>query len=318
MKTSITLIASAFLATGMSVTAQNTRSFGDGSMPDFLKPFADTGATTLTSEQGEAVRKHLAGNPQMDLTNLALDKWDLDGDGKLSLLEIENARKAIRTVIADIRKVRFDNADADKDGYLSLKEFTDSAPPDKKDQCILNFALLDINKDLKLSFGEFVEGCPKPYTPPQLPLWAKLSFDAVDTDKDGIISFDEFTALLTPPTPPQIQPQGGQQRPIFFPADIAAMFANLDANGDNGLTLDEWLGTRLPPPPLPLADFATADKNANGSVDPLEFGMVARASHINCILSLKLFRDADLNRDHLLDATEYATIKLPPPPVVTP
>ena len=316
MKPTIALTALAFLATGMSVKAQTGRSFGDGTLPEFLKPFADTGATTLTAEQREAARKGLAGNPQLDLAKLALDKWDLNGDGKLEPIEIENARKAIRGDIDAIRKDRFAKADTDSNGYLSLVEFTAAAPPDKTPaQIALDFALLDTNKDKQISFDEFVAGCPKPPVVPDVPMWAMVPFDAVDTEKDGIISFEEFTALLTNPPQP---PMGG--KPPAVPAEvIAAIFAKLDVNADNGITPDEWpvkpIGTPpAPPTPQPLADFATADKNADGSVDPMEFGMVARASHIDCLLANKLFHDADVNADHLLDATEYATITLPTPP----
>jgi len=320
MKPTIALIASAFLATGMSVKAQTGRTFGDGTMPEFLKPFADTGATTLTAEQREAARKCLGANPQMDLSKLSLDKWDLNGDGKLEPIEIENARRAIRGDIGAIRKARFEKADTNGDGYLTLAEFTAAAPPDKTPtQITMDFAHLDTNNDKKLSYAEFVAGCPQPPTPPSVPDWARVRFTAVDTDKDGIISFDEFTAFITnPPQPPPGMPQ-----PQVPTADeIAAMFAHLDANGDNGITPDEWPvkdgGTWTPPPVKPLPDFATADRNADGFVDPMEWGGVACASHLDCLLALKLFRDADVNKDGKLDATEYATITLPPPPTTTP
>jgi len=316
MKPTIAIIAWAFLATGMSVNAQTTRTFGDGTLPPFLKPFADTGATTLTAEQREAARKCLNGNPQLDLTKLALDKWDLNGDGKLDPIEIENARKAIRGDIDTIRKARFAKADTDADGYLSLVEFEAAAPPDRtKVQVDADFAKLDTDKDGKISYAEFVAGCPQPPAPPAIPAWGMVPFDKVDTDADGIISIEELTALLSnPPKPPM-----GMQPPPVPADDIAAIFAHLDANADNGITPDEWplkpVGPPpTPPTPQPLADFATADKNADGFVDPKEFGDVARASHIDCLLAHKLFVDADVNKDGKLDATEYATITLPTPP----
>ena len=312
MKLTIALVAWAFLATGMSVKAQSGRSFGNGTLPEFLKPYDTNNDGVLSAEEREAARKGLAGRTQGDISRTALDKWDLNGDGVLSPTEIEAARKACRDQIDAIRKQRFTDADTDADGFLSLAEFTASVPkgmPAAEVTKLFNF--LDVNKDSKISLAEFLVACPQPPPPPAIPPLRLLPFFVVDTNHDGIISPEEFSAFL-------------KMMPGLTADEIAAMFAKLDANTDNGITPDEWPVKDPGPPPAPptpqaLPAFAVADKNANNSVDPMEFAMAACASHIPALVARDMFRKADINADGKLAKAEYDAIPAPTtPPAPTP
>ena len=301
MKPSIALLASAFFALGMSANAQTGRSFGNGTLPEFRKPYDSNNDGVLSTEEMQAACKG-----RIDRIEDALAKWDTDGDGKLSPTEIEAARKAIRDEIDAIRKQRFTEADKDSDGFLSLAEFTASIPVPPMGAPVLDaatvlrmFNYLDTDKDGKISLAEFLAACPQPPRPPELPMMLP-HFSTVDTDADKIISPEEFSVFIK------------SRMPSLTADQIAAMFAVLDKNRDNGITSDEWPvrdgGTCQPPAPLPLPAFASADKNVDGAVDPIEFSKAACASHIPVCYVPDMFRRADANRDGKLNATEYASI----------
>ena len=136
-------------------------------------------------------------------------------------------------------------------------------------------------------------------------------FGEVDTNRDGIISPEEFSAFVL------------RFMPNRTADEIAAMFAKLDTNSDNGITPDEWPVKDPGPPPVPptpqaLPAFAVADKNADGFVDPAEFAMAAWASHIPALLVRDLFRTADADADGKLTQAEYDAVVVPPPPTVQP
>ena len=314
MKPTIALIAWALLATGMSVKAQSGRSFGNGTLPEFLKPYDTNNDGVLSAEERDAARQG-----RIDRMEAALAKWDTNGDGVLSPTEIEAARKTCRDQVDVIRKQHFTDADKDSDGFLSLVEFTAMIPAPPTGAPVLTateilrmFNFLDANKDGKISLAEFLAPCPKPPSPPDMPPIMRLAlFDQVDTNADKIISPDEFSVFIKKVT-------------FNLTADqIAAMFAKLDTNTDNGITPDEWplqdpMHPPAPPTPQPLPAFATADKNSDGFVDPMEFAMAACASHIPSLLVPGMFRVADLDHNFKLSAAEYAAVVIPSPPTTPP
>lgn len=308
MKPTIALIAWAFLASGMSVKAAPPRNFGNGGLPEFLKPYDTNKDGVLSAEEREAARKGRA-----DRAKSALEKWDTNGDGKLSPVEIEAARKAARAEIDAIRTKRFNDADKDLEGtpgygLLSLEEFTASVPTGTPAAMITRlFTFLDADKDSQLSLAEFLTACPQPPPPPPLPPVVSLPFfRAVDTNQNKIISPEEFAAFLK------------IVRPAQTADEVAAMFAKLDTNSDNGITPDEWPvkdpGTPpLPPAPLPLPAFGVVDKNKDTFVDPMEFSMAACASHIPALRARDMYRKADLDANGKLTQTEYEAIPALPP-----
>ena len=329
MKPTIALIAWALLATSMSVKAQTGRSFGNGTLPEFLKPYDINNDGVLSTEELEGARKGLADRAKDAL----LAKWDANGDGKLSPAELELARKAAFDEITKIRTDRFNAADKNSDGFLSLAEFTAMIPTAPTStsatalaltaaEILKMFTYLDTNKDSQISLAEFLAPCPQPPQPPAMPplppTMKPPTFSSVDTNGDGIISLDEFSAFITSlplPSATAVAPTADQ---------IAAMFAHLDTNNDNGITPDEWPVKDNPakpptaPAPLPLPAFAVADVNKDGFVGPAEFAMVACNSHIPALVARNLFLKADANGDGKLSPTEYASIPAVTPPVVPP
>jgi hypothetical protein len=76
--------------------------------------------------------------------------------------------------------------------------------------------------------GGFGEGGPQSY------IWAeiamnrmKMSMDAMDTNKDGMISKDEYMK--------------------FAETGSAKKFASMDMNNDGAVSKDEWMNPDLPP-----------------------------------------------------------------------
>ncbi|AUI69177.1 EF-hand domain-containing protein [Beggiatoa leptomitoformis] len=120
---------------------------------------------------------------------------DVNGDGNLSLTELqgfESSKKSERL------NHEFGNLDADSNGVISAAEFVANQPEESSATLATLFGLADTNADAGLSLTEFAalkgeEGH----------LWQH--FAHLDSDGNGVISQDEFTAL--PPAPP-----GGEGR----------------------------------------------------------------------------------------------------------
>jgi Ca2+-binding EF-hand superfamily protein len=121
MKTTL-LITCAMLGVATLAQAQTApvrRTFGHGTLPEFLKAFDVDGDGKLSAEEAKAARDAIREKASENRL-----KWDTDGDGKLSEEEIKAAREAIRAKIEAERLKHFDEADANKDGSLDLAEFS--------------------------------------------------------------------------------------------------------------------------------------------------------------------------------------------------
>jgi Ca2+-binding EF-hand superfamily protein len=89
------------------------------------------------------------------------NRWDTDGDGKISHSEREAAKSAIRKQIEARRGLRFDEVDNNSDGFLTLAEFNsisavsaaDEARPGVSNELYYN---LDLDNDGKVSKQEFL------------------------------------------------------------------------------------------------------------------------------------------------------------------
>jgi hypothetical protein len=121
----------------------------------------------------------------------------------------------------------FDRADRNRDGILSRWEFLDTpVDDDRGDQ----FADLDANRNGRIERGEWHASAD--------------AFAWLDRNRDGVLTRTEVTGA-----------QGTSGR--------SDEFANLDINGDNRLTTDEWHWSRR--------SFTQLDRNGDGWLNRNEF-----------------------------------------------
>lgn len=170
MKTSIFLSALLLSALTMGqVNAQTNdhgRTFGDGTLPDFLEIYDTDGDGVLSEEERQAMREARRDDRHQHF----IDEWDTDGDGVLSEEEKEAAHIAIRERIIARRALRFDEADINGDGFLSPEEFK---------------AIPAVARLLH-----------------EYPEKVRMIFNRLDADDDGLISKEEFMAHLHHRSPP--------------------------------------------------------------------------------------------------------------------
>ena len=112
----------------------------------------------------------------------ALEKYDANKDGVLD-------RAERRQMMEDHHKMVLAKYDTNKNGKLDRKE----RAAFMHDELVSHFEELDTNHDADISLAEAKAGCG--------PL--KFYFDQVDTDKNGLVSWDEFekVARRHPPGP---------------------------------------------------------------------------------------------------------------------
>ena len=163
--THLLLICTTLVGSVAASRADDRKPFGNGTLPEFLKPYDvdEDGKLSVEERQAyqkatrEAVKAKLEAKKQL---------WDTDGDGKLSEAERQAAADAMRVKIEEERAKRFDELDKDDDGKLSAAEF------------------------LRV-----------PNIRPEI---AARILAQLDGDGDGAISKDEFLAALKPPAGPRL------------------------------------------------------------------------------------------------------------------
>jgi hypothetical protein len=139
------------------------RTFGDGTLPEALRPFDVDGNGMLDEEERQAARA------ARDEANLAdrLDRWDANGDGVIDDAEREIARAALRERIIAARTAKFGQL-AGEDGLLSLEEF--SAIPAlatrTEEEIATMFGFLDRDSSGEVSLEEFLYRLTRHQRPP--------------------------------------------------------------------------------------------------------------------------------------------------------
>ena len=116
MKLKYILIAGALFG-GNALAQDEGRSFGDGTLPEFLQQYDVNEDGVIDEEERQAIRE--ARRAAREERRAAIDT---DGDGEISAEEREAAREDIRERMAERRAEKFAEIAGD-DGLLSLEEF---------------------------------------------------------------------------------------------------------------------------------------------------------------------------------------------------
>lgn len=144
-------------------------------------------------------------------------------------------KAALAADIADGCAVTFEDLDADNSGSLDADEFSVRRPGAAKANAKA-FRRADKNRNGLLSVAEFTNKGSAPLVmPASLNVLeandARLSFNALDFDGNGFLTFGEFTAVL--------RPSG--------PGVLEAIFAEADRNGDGKISFAEYTHRQVRP-----------------------------------------------------------------------
>ncbi|KAI3682382.1 hypothetical protein L1987_82324 [Smallanthus sonchifolius] len=128
------------------------------------------------------------------------DMMDTNKQGKINIVELKAGLQKLGQQIPDADlQILMDAGDVDKDGYLNYGEFVAISVHLRKmgndDHLKGAFAFFDQNQSGYIEIDELREALSDELEPNNEEVIAAIIHD-VDTDKDGRISFEEFTAMM--------------------------------------------------------------------------------------------------------------------------
>jgi Ca2+-binding EF-hand superfamily protein len=148
-----------------------------------------------------------------------------------------------------IGKFYFTALDANKDGFLSLAEYNKSNISTANDMSV-RFKKVDKNSDKKISIDEMMNNrknfLPEIFGKDNLRNMARTSFDFFNTDKDDVISHDEFLKIPTgaPTNSQRMAKADNNGMQITLSSDMQVllnvMFNLSDLNKNNELSFSEF------------------------------------------------------------------------------
>eukprot|EP00457_Paulinella_chromatophora_P008693 gb/GEZN01008734.1/.p1 GENE.gb/GEZN01008734.1/~~gb/GEZN01008734.1/.p1 ORF type:complete len:337 (-),score=93.05 gb/GEZN01008734.1/:385-1368(-) len=247
--------------------------------------------------------------------------FDFNGNGKLSLAEIDKAvKQSYPQFAADARALQRAYRAADKDGsdYITRKEFGDLIRQlDRMQSFSRMFAKLDKNGDQRISKLEFEEG----HTIAEVPAGKddlEKEFMKLDVDGGGFILFAEFVEYMVNKKYdtaykvdelliPSIQKDffGG----FWTKKELDALWIETDKNGDG--TLDQKEVSKLVKKIFPAADskvanraIKAADRNLDGIISRKEFVPLIQAIDEMIEIS-EIFKALDRDRSNTISFKEF-------------
>lgn len=176
----------------------------------------------------------------------AMKVADTNGDGKVS-------KEEFKARFSNIPEDRFDKLDKNGDGFLDETDHAASqgvprqSPRNWEDVMTNIAAQRDADKDGKVTFEEYSKG--KENMP-------RSAFDALDTNKDGVLSKDDKG--------PAMKPAAGGKR-SNSPEEARERFKRADKDGDGKLTLEE---AKAEFPGITEERFKERDTNGDGKLGP--------------------------------------------------
>eukprot|EP00547_Thalassionema_nitzschioides_P007571 CAMPEP_0194206908 /NCGR_PEP_ID=MMETSP0156-20130528/5816_1 /TAXON_ID=33649 /ORGANISM="Thalassionema nitzschioides, Strain L26-B" /LENGTH=453 /DNA_ID=CAMNT_0038933555 /DNA_START=57 /DNA_END=1418 /DNA_ORIENTATION=+ len=244
-------------------------------------------------------------------------KIDFNKDWKLSRDEAE------KYFSQEGKQVDFDGLwaaeDQDKDGFISWEEFSgpkgSEEPPKQQqqqqgpsqseiDSARQLFSKIDTNQDGKISKEELSKNFESKGK--QIDVDALLK--SQDTDKDGLISWEEF---INPTAAGGGQQQQGDPRQAEID-QMMQIFARLDANGDGKISKEELTENFKAAGKEDLVDgiFASDDKDGDGFIT-LEETMASKqqqaAQKAQYESMMQIFAQTDTNQDGKISKEELGT-----------
>ena len=118
------IISSLILASlGAASADKKKKTFGDGTLPEFLVPYDVNEDGELDAEERQAARAARKEAREAKRASI-LETFDADEDGKLNEEEREAARADAKAKIEEKRVERFNEVDLDGNGGISLEEFS--------------------------------------------------------------------------------------------------------------------------------------------------------------------------------------------------
>ncbi|VFQ87202.1 unnamed protein product [Cuscuta campestris] len=134
-----------------------------------------------------------------DEVQKVFEKFDANGDGKISAEELSGVLSALGTELSpeELNQV-MDEIDTDKDGFINLPEFADFCKGDGGSKELRDaFDLYDADKDGLISAKELHEILTRLGVSTCSVEECQKMIGSVDSDGDGSVNFSEFEKMMT-------------------------------------------------------------------------------------------------------------------------
>jgi Ca2+-binding EF-hand superfamily protein len=187
-------------------------------------------------------------------------------------------------------RAAFDAIDTDSDGLLSRSELRyvisglrgpETPPSEVEDAVNAAFARLDKNRDGSISFEEF-SAATAPFSRDTL----RAAFNLFDTDRSGSITMNEFTAMLDRLG---LCPRSGAPQAEGAPSqEVAALFQAADKDSDGSVSFEEFISL------LPIAAQRSKQQSDTLWRKQRQRHSVARHSQSTLVETFKLARERAL------------------------